>query len=46
MTALTRKEMDEKIDEHFGFEARDDVAGGILGQITSFIYHRHFYNYG
>src|SRR5262245_58356817 len=25
--ALTREEMDRKIDEHFGFEARDDVAG-------------------
>ena len=25
--AMTRKEMDRKIDEHFDFEARDDVAG-------------------
>jgi len=25
--ALTPKEMDLKVDEHFGFEARDDVAG-------------------
>ncbi len=25
--ALTREEMDRKIDEHFGFEARDDVEG-------------------
>lgn len=24
---LTREEMDRKIDEHFGFEARDDVEG-------------------
>lgn len=24
---LTPSEMDRKIDEHFGFEARDDVAG-------------------
>lgn len=24
---LTRAEMDRKMDEHFGFEARDDVAG-------------------
>src|SRR3954447_4804043 len=24
---LTPAEMDRKIDEHFGFEARDDVAG-------------------
>ena len=25
--ALTRSEMDRSIDEHFGFEARDDVDG-------------------
>jgi predicted ester cyclase len=25
--ALSREEMDFKIDEHFGFEQRDDVAG-------------------
>jgi hypothetical protein len=25
--ALTREEMDRRIDEHFGFEARDDVEG-------------------
>jgi hypothetical protein len=25
--ALSRDEMDRKIDEHFGFEARDDVEG-------------------
>jgi len=25
--AMTRSEMDRKIDEHFGFEVRDDVAG-------------------
>lgn len=25
--ALTRQQMDNKIDEHFGFEARDDVEG-------------------
>ena len=25
--ALTRAEMDEKIDEHFEFEARDDIEG-------------------
>jgi predicted ester cyclase len=25
--ALTHSQMDEKIDEHFGFEARDDVEG-------------------
>ncbi|HVV78324.1 MAG TPA: ester cyclase [Pseudolabrys sp.] len=25
--ALTREQMDQKIDEHFGFEASDDVEG-------------------
>src|SRR5213083_2486165 len=25
--ALDRREMDRRIDEHFGFEARDDVDG-------------------
>ena len=25
--AMTRAEMDRRIDEHFGFEARDDVEG-------------------
>jgi predicted ester cyclase len=25
--SLTREQMDAKMDEHFGFEARDDVAG-------------------
>jgi predicted ester cyclase len=25
--ALTREQMDRKIDEHFGFETRDDVEG-------------------
>ena len=25
--SLSRQEMDRKIDEHFGFEARDDVEG-------------------
>ena len=25
--ALTREQMDRKIDEHFGFEAKDDVEG-------------------
>jgi uncharacterized protein len=31
--ALTRAEMDHKIDQHFGFEARDDVEG-VLGTLT------------
>jgi predicted ester cyclase len=26
-TALTQRDMDRKIDEHFAFEARDDVEG-------------------
>ena len=25
--AMTREEMDRRMDEHFGFEARDDVQG-------------------
>jgi hypothetical protein len=24
---MSRNEMDRRIDEHFGYEARDDVAG-------------------
>ena len=31
--ALTREQMDSKIDEHFGFEARDDVEG-VLSTLT------------
>jgi len=31
--ALTRQEMDQKMDEHFGFEARDDVEG-VLGTLV------------
>ena len=27
--ALTREQMDRKLDEHFGYEARDDVEGVI-----------------
>lgn len=30
---LTREQMDRKIDEHFGFEARDDVEG-VLATLT------------
>ena len=30
---LTPEEMDRKLDEHFGFEARDDVAG-VLATLT------------
>lgn len=32
--ALTREQMDSKIDEHFGFEARDDVDG-VLATLTA-----------
>ena len=31
--AMTREEMDQKMDEHFGFEARDDVEG-VLGTLA------------
>jgi len=27
--ALTREQMDQKLDEHFGYEARDDIEGVI-----------------
>ena len=36
--ALTRGEMDRRIDEHFGFEARDDVEG-VLSTLTSDVEH-------
>lgn len=36
--ALTRAEMDKKIDEHFGFEARDDVEG-MLSTLTPDVEH-------
>lgn len=36
--ALTRSEMDRKIDEHFGFEARDDVEG-VLATLTPDVEH-------
>lgn len=35
---ITRAEMDRKIDEHFGFEARDDVAG-VLATLTEDVEH-------
>jgi len=31
--ALTRAQMDRKMDEHFGFEATDDIAG-VLATLT------------
>ncbi|MHC4505025.1 MAG: ester cyclase [Planctomycetota bacterium] len=36
--ALTRQEMDRKIDEHFGFEAKDDVEG-VLATLTDDVTH-------
>ena len=33
--ALTRAEMDQKIDEHFEYEARDDVEG-VLATLNLF----------
>ena len=35
---LTREAMDRKIDEHFGYEARDDVAG-VLATLTEDVEH-------
>lgn len=36
--ALSRAEMDRKIDEHFGFEARDDVEG-VLATLAEDVEH-------
>lgn len=36
--ALTRAMMDAKMDEHFGFEARDDVAG-VLATLSHDVEH-------
>ena len=36
--ALTRSQMDRKIDEHFGFEARDDVEG-VLATLSPDVEH-------
>lgn len=35
---LTREMMDSKLDEHFGFEARDDVEG-VLSTLTDDVEH-------
>ena len=35
---LSRQQMDQKIDEHFRFEARDDVAG-VLTTLTADVEH-------
>jgi hypothetical protein len=36
--APTREQMDAKLDEHFGFEARDDVEG-VLATLTEDVEH-------
>lgn len=36
--ALTRAQMDAKLDEHFGFEAADDVEG-VLGTLADDVEH-------
>ncbi|MGE0225503.1 MAG: ester cyclase [Acetobacteraceae bacterium] len=36
--ALTRQDMDRKIDEHFGYEVRDDVQG-VLATLTPDVEH-------
>ena len=36
--ALTREQMDRKLDEHFAFEAADDVAG-VLATLTDEVDH-------
>ena len=36
--AMTPKEMDRKVDEHFGFEARDDVEG-VLATLAPDVVH-------
>lgn len=36
--ALTRRQMDHKLDEHFGFEASDNVEG-VLGTLTHDVEH-------
>lgn len=35
---LTRAQMDQRLDEHFGFEARDDVDG-VLATLTDDVEH-------
>ena len=35
---MTHAEMDRRIDEHFGFEARDDVEG-VLGTLAPDVEH-------
>lgn len=36
--ALTTQQMDQKMDEHFAFEARDDIAG-VLATLTDDVEH-------
>lgn len=35
---LTREQMDQKLDEHFGYEARDDVEG-VIGTLDESVEH-------
>ncbi|WP_296614082.1 ester cyclase [Sphingomonas sp.] len=35
---LTREQMDQKLDEHFGYEARDDIEG-VVGTLDENIEH-------
>lgn len=35
---LTREQMDQKLDEHFGYEARDDVEG-VVGTLDENVEH-------
>ena len=36
--ALTREQMDPKLDEHFGYEARDDIDG-VVGTLSADVEH-------
>jgi predicted ester cyclase len=36
--AMTREQMDRKIDEHFGFEAKDDIDG-VLATLSADVEH-------
>ena len=36
--ALTREQMDRKLDEHFGYEARDDIDG-VIGTLDEDVEH-------
>ena len=38
LVSMTREEMDMKVDEHFAFEAEDDVAG-VLATLSRDVEH-------